>query len=300
MDNHSLWKLAGEAEAAIATTYGPLFEAFGRERGLEAPVVGLLLAALTFEPEATSPARLLVRGPYTAAGAYRARLAAAADKGCLIEVAPDAFRLTVTGRAQVEHLVAAGRAAMAAADPLAAPDSERLAALLGRLVRASLETPPPPDTWSIALACKLLPAARPPLPYTEQAISCLNGYRDDAHLAAWQPCGLSAVALEALTLLWRGEVDSLDALCQRLRRREHAVEAYSRALQELRVRGWLTGLDTAPRLTSVGTTGRDEIERATDGYFFAPWRCLSDDERAELGGLLSRLRVELRSNPAVT
>ena len=37
----------------------------------------------------------------------------------------------------------------------------------------------------------------PPLPYAEQALSCLAAYRDDAHLSAWRPSGLSAPALEA-------------------------------------------------------------------------------------------------------
>ncbi|MDP2976702.1 MAG: hypothetical protein Q8N45_10895, partial [Anaerolineales bacterium] len=74
-------------------------------------------------------------------------------------------------------------------------DSQRIALLLCRIVEKSLETPPPPDTWSICLSYKLMPETEPPLPYIEQAVSCLNGYRDDAHLAAWKPGGLDAPAL---------------------------------------------------------------------------------------------------------
>ena len=54
----------------------PVFERLSAESELGLPTWGLLLAALTFEPETTTPERLQVRGPYTAADAYLTRLAA--------------------------------------------------------------------------------------------------------------------------------------------------------------------------------------------------------------------------------
>lgn len=141
--------------------------------------------------------------------------------------------------------------------PLA--DSQRLAILVARIVQASLNTPPPPDTWSIRLSFKLMPASSPPLPYIEQATSCLSSYRDDAHLAAWQPSGLSATALETLTLLWRGEADPLAAVCQRLSRRGHSPDVYAEALKELRTRGFVKGPEAAPRLTEAGRAFREQV-----------------------------------------
>jgi len=179
---------------------------------------------------------------------------------------------------------------MADVDPLPPVDSQRLAGLFDRLVQSSLNTPPPPDTWCISLSYKLMPAAHLPLPYTEQAISCLAGYRDDAHLAAWQPSGLSATALESLTFLWRGEADSLDAVCEKLAHRGHPRQVYAGALAELRERGFVAGPDSAPQVTEAGQTFRDQVEADTDRYFFAPWTCLDEAEKAELAGLLTRLR----------
>jgi len=314
MNDHELWDLLRQAYAAIASRYDPVAERIVTESGVDARTWGILLAVLTFglTPSPLHPpspllagegkgdwgveARwFLVRGPYTAAEAYQSRLAATASKGYLAEVAPGAYRLTETGRAATERFVAELRAAMAQADPLPHAAAARLASLLERLVQASLHKPSPPDTWSISLSHKLMPAADPPLPYSEQLISCLTAYRDDAHLAAWRPSGLSATALEALTLLWRGEADSLEALCQKLAPRGHPRQVYAQALAELRQRGFIAGPDDAPRLTPAGQTFRDQVEAATDRYFFAPWGCLNAGEKEELAGLLIRLQDELKT-----
>ncbi len=183
---------------------------------------------------------------------------------------------------------------MAQADPLPQADGAWLAGLLDRLVQSSLKALPPPEPWAIGLSYKLMPAAIPPLPYIEQAISCLYAYRDEAHIAAWQPSGLSATALESLTLLWRGEADSLATVCQRLAHRGHPPQAYAEALAELRARGFIEEPEGAPHVTEAGRAFRDQVEANTDRYFFAPWSCLDDAEKAELADLLTRLRDGLR------
>jgi len=290
MNDHALWSLTGEALAALRTHYEPVMERIITESGLDGWTWWLPLAALTFEPETTTPARLQVRMPYMAADLYLTRLIAAAEKGYLAEVAPGEYRLTDTGRVEAHRFVEELRAAMVEADPLPEADSERLINLLDRLVQACLDTPPPPDTWSIILSHKLMPEASPPLPYIEQAISCLAAYRDDAHLAAWQPSSLSATALETLTFLWRGEADSLDALCERLAHRGHQRRVYVQALAELRERRFIEGPDSAPRATEAGRDFRGQVEADTDRYFFAPRACLDDAEKAGLADLLTRLR----------
>jgi len=314
MNDHELWDLIRQAYAAIARHYDPVAERITAESGLDARTWGALLAVFTFDltPSPLHPpspllagegkggwgvgARyFLVRGPYTAAEAYQSRLAAAANKGYLAEGALGEYRLTEAGRTATARFVAELRTAMAQSDPLPPAEAARLASLLDRLVQASLHTPPPPDTWSISLADKLMPAADPPLPYIEQLISCLTAYRDDAHLAAWRPSGLSATALESLTLLWRGEADSLEALGQKLAPRGHPRQVYAQALAELRQRGFITGPDETPRLTEAGRAFRDQVEADTDRYFFAPWACLDADGKEELVSLLIRLRDGLKT-----
>ncbi len=288
MDDRALWELMSQTHGAIAAYYRPMWRVFTAEGG------GMLLAAFAHDPKAVTPAYLRVRDPYTAIGVYQARLATAAEKGGLVEEKPGVYRLTEVGRAKTQRFIEEARAAMAEADPLPPADGERLAHLLGRLVQAALDTPPPPEPWAIGIGYRLMPALTPPLPYSEQAISCLHGYRDDAHLAAWRPSGLSAPALESLTFLWRGEADSLDTLVERLAHRGHPRRVYAEALVELRRRGLVEGPDDAPRLTEAGRRFRDRVEADTDRLFFAPWGCLDEAEKGEVAHLLTRLRDGLK------
>ncbi len=288
MDDRALWELMSQTHGAIAAYYRPMWRAFTAEGG------GMLLAAFAHDPKAVTPAYLRVRDPYTAIEVYQARLATAAEKGGLVEEKPGVYRLTEVGRAKTQRFIEEARAAMAEADPLPPADGERLAHLLGRLVQAALDTPPPPEPWAIGIGYRLMPVLTPPLPYSEQAISCLHGYRDDAHLAAWRPSGLSAPALESLTFLWRGEADSLDTLVERLAHRGHSRRVYAEALVELRQRGLVEGPDDAPRLTEAGQRFRDRVEADTDRLFFAPWGCPDEAEKGEVAHLLTRLRDGLK------
>jgi hypothetical protein len=294
MDDLARWDLMREANAAIGDHIDRAVEPIIAKSGLNGREWSLLLAALTFEPEFTTPAHLMVRGPYTAAEEYLLRMSTAAGLGFMEEVAPGEYHLTPAGRSAVKHFIDTARAAIAEVDPLPLTNARRLANLLDRLVQYSLETPPPPKNWSIRLSEKLMPDAEPPLPYIEQAISCLYAFRDDAHLAAWRNSELSATAFEALTLMWRKEARSLIQLADRLAYRGHPSHVYADALAELRERGLVTGAPEALRVTQAGQRLRDQIEEDTNRYFFAPWSCLDETEKREMIDLLSRLRDGLK------
>jgi len=290
MNNHGLWNLTRETGSAIAAHYRPVIEELAEKSELDGRSLSLLLAVLTLEPDNTTPSHLLVRDPYSSAELFFARLASAARSGFLGEVAPGEFRLTPEGRALVQRFVEEARQAMVDADPLAAKESRRLAELLRKLVNQSLDAPPPPNRWSIGLSYKLMPPMDPPLPYTEQCISCMAAYRDDAHLAAWRGTGLSATALETLTLIWRDQRASLTELARLLSHRGHAPQVYVDAVDELEKLGYLQGLDDNLALTEKGQKFRDRVEADTDKYFFSPWGCFTEGERNELERLLSRAR----------
>lgn len=293
LDEKELWSLVLETENAIVQQYRAAFDQFRIAKDVDNWTTGILISALTFEPQAISPALLSVRGPYTAVETYLEKLADAASRGLLTEVDPGSYHLTAVGRADIQNLIDQGRDLMAMADPLPRDDSLRLADMLRKLVVSCLEAPSPPGKWCIRHSWKLMPTNNPPLPYTEQAISCLSGYRDDAHLAAWQASGLSAAALEALTIIWRDEATSLDELFQKLSRRGHNREVYSRALDQLRRLTLIVGSNRSFRLTPSGQVFRDQIERDTDEYFFKSWSCLEAEERVELADLLERLQTLL-------
>jgi len=289
MDNQGIWELMHETWLAIVPQYQPIFDRYVVETDLDGSTLGLLMSALSFYPQPVSADLLNVRNPYTAASQYRIRLENAADKGFIEQAAPGFFRLTDLGREEVELMMAEVRQAMAACDPLPNAASRCLADLLARLVQSCLDTPPPPDPWSIRLSSKVMPAHQPALPYIEQAITCLNAYRDDSHLAAWKPSGLSGPAMESLTLLWRCEANSINSLYHRMPQRGHSIAIYEAALNELRERDLVHGPDSQPQLTRDGRAFRAQVEMETDGYFFAPWNCLDAAERADLIDLITRL-----------
>ncbi len=289
MDFEQLWQRMKEAWGHLMARVDPYIEERCAQKGLDRRGWGLLLAVLTLEPEDTTPGHLMVRNPYTSAEVYLERLGRLAQKGMLQEVAPGRYRFTDEGRGITLDITKAGREAMAQVDPLPQAQSGRLAGLLEKLVQKCLETPPPPQPWSTRLSYRLMPDSQPPMPYIEQAFSCLAAYRDDAHLAAWQHSNLSAIALEVLTLLWRGEASSLDEICSKLSHRGHSGQVYETALAELRQRGFITGPDEAPWVTGTGRVFRNQIESETDRLFYLPWKCFSDEELGELSTLLDRL-----------
>ncbi len=290
MEAIQLWTTIEEAWLALTERFEPLVDKRCEQAGFDSRLWGLLLAVYTFEPEDTTPAHLLVRSPYTAAEAYLVRLRQARELGLLAEVEQGRFRLTEAGRTLAFDIADIARQSMAQSDPLLPADSGRLAILLDRMVQSCLNTPPPPEPWSIRLSFKLMPRLNPPMPFIEQAFSCLGAYRDDAHLAAWQRSGVSAMALETLSLLWRGGASTVDDLCKKLDYRGHPCEVFTTVLSELRERGFITGPDHAPWVTGTGRVFRNQIETKTDELFFAPWDCLGNEEMTELFDLVSRMR----------
>jgi hypothetical protein len=121
-------------------------------------------------------------------------------------------------------------------------------------------------------------------------------YRDDAHLAAWQSSGLSAIALESLTMIWRGQVGTLDELTDKLYFRGHPQSVYIDALNELRARSYISGFRNALRITNQGCHFRDQVEMKTEEYFFAPWDCLSGADMEKMADLLTEMRDGLNSS----
>ncbi len=289
MDYQGLWALMQETWLAIRDRYEPDVQRITQESGIEVREWGLLLAALTFEPENITPGHLLIRGPYTAAEEYLRRLRFLAEKGFLREVSDASFSLTSEGRMEVVRFIAELRQVMASVDPLPLPDSRRLVDMLYRLIQACLSTPPPPEHWSIRLSFKLMPSLEPPLPSIEQAFSCLAAHRDDSHLAAWRDSSLSATALETLTLVWRGQANSFDELMTKLAPRGHSAEVYLNALEQLKIKGLISGSPNAIRITSKGKEVRDKIEEDTDHYFYIPWTCFNESDLNEMKVLLERL-----------
>ncbi|HEX6384696.1 MAG TPA: hypothetical protein VF177_08510 [Anaerolineae bacterium] len=293
--NENLWPLVVEVMRALRPHYGPAMEETAAAAGLERPAWFLLLPTLIFEPEPVSADRLRVRMPYNAGQYYHEGLATLANRGMLAAGSENEYRLTGKGRETVQHIIEAAYTRMAGLEPMPLADLERLAALLRRLVEASVAAPEPPGKWSICLSRRTdLGEDAAVVIRIDQYLSDLAAYRDDAHLAAWRPYGISGPAWEALTLLWRGEAGTLDGLYQKLEWRRYTRAVYAEALEDLVGRGWIVTEAGHYWTTVRGRTIRQEAEEVTDHYFYAPWSCLNEGESLALEGLLTQLRDGLR------
>jgi hypothetical protein len=293
MDDQSLWKIMRESWSKLQACFDPVIKLSVSESELSLREWSVLFSTLTFEPEDTTPSHLMVRGPYTSSEQYLNWLENAADKEYLQIISTSRFRLTSEGRKVALDFIKAAREAMVSADPLPSSESQILSGLLDRLVESCLETPPPPNTWSISLSNKLMPKNDPPMPFIEQAITCISAYRDDAHLASWRSSGLSATALESLTLIWRRQVNTLDELREKLSFRGHPKKVYIDALAELRARSYISGVRSVLRITEDGKLFRDKVETKTDHYFFAPWSSLTQSEKGRLAKIFNIMEKEL-------
>jgi DNA-binding MarR family transcriptional regulator len=295
MNTAGLWPIALEALQALGRHYGPEMARAAAELNLP-EWYGWLLPALVLDPELVSAARLRLRSPYTSARWYNERLANAARQGLLALVAGtgNEYRLTESGKRAAERVIGAAYAKMATLQPLPPTELERLADLLLRLVKSCLTAPEPPGKWCIHLSRRTDPGDHAAVVIRiDQYLSDLSAYRDDAHLAAWQPYPIDGHAWEAFTLLWRGEASTLDDLCQRLGRRGYSRDEYRQALEDLIQRGWVAEEAGEYRVTPTGKEIRQTAEETTDRYFYAPWSCLSQEETEDLRTLLIRLRDAL-------
>jgi hypothetical protein len=121
----------------------------------------------------------------------------------------------------------------------------------------------------------------------------MSAYRDDAHLVSWRSSGLSATALESLTLIWRGQVNTLDELMGKLSFRGHPKRVYLDALAELRARSFISGVLSVLRITEDGKLFRDQVEAKTDQYFFSPWSYMTQSEKDWMADKFNFIAEEL-------
>jgi DNA-binding MarR family transcriptional regulator len=295
MTTVALWPTILEAIAALGRQYAPEMDRVTAELGL-GEWLGVLLPALIFDPEPISAARLRRRSPYTSARFYNERMSKAAEGGHLapVEAVENEYRLTELGRQAAKRVFGAVYARLEMLQPAPQTELERLASILYRLVEACLAAPEPPGKWSIRLSRRIDPGDEAAvLVRIDQYISDLAGYRDDAHLAAWQSHGLEGHTWEAFAVVWHGEAATLDELAQKLARRGYTRDEYQQALEDLIQRGWVEVKAGKYQSTAAGQAVHQAVEDVTDSYFYSPWACLSQDEAEELRALLEHLRDAL-------
>ena len=291
-----LWGVAREVSQAIypvtRDVLDPLFEKYGLDKpGL----FHVLLSAQRVAPDPISTARLGIRDPYTKPGKYDELLAALTEAGFLASKGDGEYELTEKGHEALQETHHAFYTRLGEMPVLPEENMAQLEGLLNRLAEASLEAPEPAEKWGTATTHQGHPSQEyAALARIDRHLDDLNAFRDDAHLAAWKPHAADGRAWEALTFVWRGDAHTAEELVEKLTFRSHTAETYEQVLAKLAGRGWVEKTVDGYRVTDEGQALRQGAEDATNRYFFAPWACLSDFENAQLLGLLTQLRDNLR------
>jgi hypothetical protein len=299
-----VWPLCSEVSQAIYQLTRPIINPLAEELG---PAQGrglyALLTARSYEPESLSLERVCRRTPYASPETAWAFLPVKelAERDLLEAQNDGSYRLTTGGRAVIARILKEFYAGLAGIEQSIGPayssvDLERAATLLEKIVTASFNSPF--GKWSLTTAHRLAPAGEvAALAHIDQALDDLTAFRDDAHLAAWQPLGVTGPAWELFTFLWRGEVKNAGEMAEKAAARGHTREAYQSALGDLIGRGWVRAAGNAEwsacEVTEAGREIREEAEAATDRNFYTPWQVLSETELNDLGELLTRLKTAL-------
>ena len=277
----------------------PAMNELAAERGI--PLVLHNYAELGLDT--LSVAEALRRDPYSRPEGFAEELARLAAAGWLEAI--DGGDDPMTARYVVlPHAREAVRAIDAAGDALvgdlvAVPDAElgRILELLGAIHAANLAAPEPPARWGSERRFRTAGEDTPLPGRIRDAALDLLAYRDDVHLAAWSAHADPATEgglWNAFSHVWSCAASTAETIALATAFRGYDTAFYEQALTDLEARGWLVADGGAYRTTAAGQALRDEVERQTDEWFFAPWAVLGADGAAEL-----RERVEalLRSLP---
>jgi len=262
---------------------------WAKQTGIDYFTEILLKLILARDPEPVAPKDLWPVTPHTHPDVPAGLIAAAEESGFLEIAEPGTFRISTKGREALGRLQEDLAEASLKYNPLNEAEAGRLANLMDRWVLACLDRPHPPEPWHLGHILKLSPPKVPALAFILNRLSCMVAYRADCHAAAWRAAGIDGVAIDALTMLWNGDAGSVAQVARLQKHRGQGVARYSQAFAWLREQGFLRGTDGRASITAKGKKFREEIERKTDAWQFAPLAELAWPERAELSTLLAKL-----------
>lgn len=163
------------------------------------------------------------------------------------------------------------------------------------LVNSCLRAPTPPGNWALTQSHRLFPNGdAAPLAQIDQYLDDLNAFRDDAHIAAWQPNNVSGPAWEIFSAVWQDKVQDAADMAEKWAFRGHDEGVYTQALSDLIAKGWLAVDGDGYVLTAEGTAVREAAETQTNRYFYLPWTAVNAADTETLRNLLTELDVQLK------
>lgn len=264
--------------------------------GLQGPDIGFLQIGYAYAPDPLTVQSYIARGPYANPENYQRQMDAAVERGWLEKVEDGQYKLSENGRKTVDRFFEMGNQLFSDLPSLTAAESKRIAQLLAKMVKYAYDLPEPGSKATMEIGIRLNPGEQAaPMLRIRRHLTDLNYYREDAHIAAWQPFySLDGKVFETLTLLWRGQAANPAELAEQLSEyRGYDEDDYKAALEELVKRGWAAAENDQYRITDQGKNTRQEVEDVTDQYFYTAFDALSKREVEELKILLEKLAEAL-------
>lgn len=262
----------------------------------ESPIWYMVQAA-EFDPEPLTVATIRVRDTYAADRIVQALLDLLAGEQWLVQRG-QAYFLTVRGREMLDAMRIRRQQLLADLQPISKPDLANLECLLWQLIESSLQRMSPSGAWCLAHSRRRAPVdSAAPLAKIYHYFADFNAFRDDAHMAAFQPYEPRGFVWEAFAFVAANQGNSASALLRQLAFRGYTEDEFEQALLILQARGWIaeTGESGIYYATAAGQMVRAEVERRTDQYFYAPWAALKPTEVDTLHTLLAALGAGLQA-----
>ncbi len=290
-DQQTVFQLRGEVSASIfplaREVVMPLFEKHFTEQRFYGPTFIATQAA----PKPISVELLSKRTPYNNPIGTAKTLKDAADAGYLKADGSGGYAVAEKGVQAIEEAHTAFYAHINKINQFPAEKMAKLAALLRKIVAGCVDV----ELKTGRTAFDISHGGHPEvdsdsLAEVDQLLDDLAAFRDDAHIAAWAPTGVSGQVWETLTFVWNGEANTAEKLAERLPFRNYIVEDYGNALEELKELGWVEADDDGFKTTGEGQRIRDEAEALTNSNYFLPWSSLSNADLKELEELLTELK----------
>jgi len=178
------------------------------------------------------------------------------------------------------------------------PDEQlkQVSDFLDRLIQSSLEAAEPAEKPATMIMHNTHPKTDyPTMARIDMQLDDLRAFRDDSHIAAWRPYGMSGRTWETLSFIWQGNARTASELAESLPVRGYEEADFARSLKNLVSDGLIQKGSDGFVVTAKGNNLRLEAEETTNRIFFEPWRVLELNEQAQLRNLLIRMKINLEN-----
>ncbi|MCP4362407.1 MAG: hypothetical protein GY796_30750 [Chloroflexi bacterium] len=292
--SESLWPTMQEAFQAIGPHYQEVSQATVQNAGFERGDWFACYLAFGLEPEPLTAVTFHQIAPYGNVERLQTFLIGATERGFLEAVDDYEYALTEKGRSATQQFFDEVWSILAQVTPLSEARMTQLAELLHRIVLATMATAEPAAKPQLAVSRGTDPGLDvPSIVRIDQYLTDLTRFRDDAHVAAWSQYDMNGQTWETFSLIWRGEVNTLAELTERLQNREFDTAVYADALNNLLQKGWISEDEGIYQVTAVGKELRENAEAQTETYFHVGLSNLTENEIATLKSLLVQLKEGL-------